>query len=1309
MTVYTTVPLDDSNLDVTVTENADLVSIDIQPASFTGSGGGGGGAVSSVNAKIGIVVLDTDDIGEGVTNLYSKQPNAITDDVTFNSVDADMYGVSKFLAKNVEGVTILTGQPVYISGHSGNTPEIKLANNTLVSEMPAFGIAVNDIANNNTGEIATGGDLLGIDTTGTSEGEVWVVGNSLYVGNNKLTNVRPTGATDKVEVIGKVIRVHAQVGQLFLAGAGRYNDVPNLAAQNVFIGNGSGVTERQLDTDDVLEGTNLYYTDARAQTLIDTLPIAYTNADLTMSGNILPSIDSDGTTGYDLGSPTKKWKDLYLSEGSLYIDNQKVIESDSGTIVVRADVDQSLQTTVSGTGVLTLSSETTINVDSTLQMGVGKKITTSNGDPVEFGDKLNLDNNQIINLADPTAGGHATNKTYVDTALFNLVNGAPTQLDTLGEIANSLGDDAAFSTTMTNALALKDTITNVDIKDAVVLASAYTYTDTEIAAIPATDLTPYSTTVQVEALPVSTFTNDSGYATTTYVDTNDATTLASANSYTASRVLTDRGTGVTSTYVATVVVGGTTFNMPAVTGEIKSDQGYFAISYAGATGITVATLTAASTYVYLDNAGALQQQVTIPTRQDWSRKIFVMRIAVDLSNNTIIGFEYLNNPLGHYANSIRDVYEYLLAQGIPFKKDQLVTGRAADLGFDVSSGTLLEFGGTGDINNANILDFPAVSNAGFFLTTRTAFDAGGNTDLPKFWDNGGTLTALGSTTVVGHRIYRFSNGNLCLQYGQGNYANINLAEAGVLLEDYVLNPILKNATFFGWWLLQETATNTGGTTLTKFVDYTIGVSGGSSSGLSGALLKGNNLSDLIDAATARTNLGIDLTTLTDVVTINPDSAGMTIGSTGNTTLNWGSDAKVQWRSTSDGGAVNQWVFDNTAANIFTGMHWRTDANKKIFRFDAVASGGVDPGDGSHQTNFVLSGVNNIFKSRQHNETKTGLLFDASYIDLDTDNGVSINGNFTFPQVDGTVDQVMSTDGTGTLSWVTASGGGATALADLSDVSELNLQNNDLLMYNSTASEWQNTNLGVSVTPTLSGAVSILAGTSYTITISNHATYDDPAYFVEVYTGTTRVVINDNVTDNQDGTLTFTAPAAGTHQIRVKCQDFGDLQSEIATYALTTSQFGGTYRYWRLTAVTSDGPTNYWGIWDLRFYTGAGQSGVQYPSNMSSDTAPSPYVASALHTYNSTYGPFRAFDSSINSFYWTIGSSSTSQQQQWLKLDLGSAVSISSMKYYNAGNTAYFPRSMTVEASNTGAFTGEETVIATLSGLPITNTTYVNIG
>ena len=355
------------------------------------------------------------------------------------------------------------------------------------------------------------------------------------------------------------------------------------------------------------------------------------------------------------------------------------------------------------------------------------------------------------------------------------------------------------------------------------------------------------------------------------------------------------GTGVTASYVSSVAVGGTTFAQPAVTGTIDSDQGNFNINYAGATGITVATLSASSTYVYIDKDGALQQQTTLPTREDWTRKIFTMRIAV--ASSVILGFEYLNNPIGHYANSIRDVYAYLLAQGIPFKKDQTVTGRAADLGFDISAGSLLEFGGTGDIYDPNIKDFSAVSNAQFFLSTRTAFDAGGNTDLPKFWDNNGVLTALGSTTLVGHRLYRFSNGNVCLQYGQGNYANMTLAKSGVALENYVLNPALANATFFGWWFIESTATNTGGTTLTDFAEYTIGIQGGSSGALAGALLKGNNLSDLLDTGAARTNLGLGTgdsptfaaLTSTGEITAN---GGIALGDNGKATFGAGDDLQI---------------------------------------------------------------------------------------------------------------------------------------------------------------------------------------------------------------------------------------------------------------------------------------------------------------------------------------------------------------------------------------------------------------------------------
>jgi hypothetical protein len=44
---------------------------------------------------------------------------------------------------------------------------------------------------------------------------------------------------------------------------------------------------------------------------------------------------------------------------------------------------------------------------------------------------------------------------YTDTAITNLVNGAPDALNTLDELAAALGDSAAFSTTVTNSIAAK--------------------------------------------------------------------------------------------------------------------------------------------------------------------------------------------------------------------------------------------------------------------------------------------------------------------------------------------------------------------------------------------------------------------------------------------------------------------------------------------------------------------------------------------------------------------------------------------------------------------------------------------------------------------------------------------------------------------------------------------------------------------------------------------------------------------------------------------------------------------------------------
>jgi len=228
-------------------------------------------------------------------------------------------------------------------------------------------------------------------------------------------------------------------------------------------------------------------------------------ANLTMGGSILPNVDSNGVTGYDLGSTTAKWKDLYLSAGSLYVNNQKVLEDDSGTIVVSADVDQGVSIKTTGTGVVTLQSATTVNMAGTLQMGAGKNITDVSGVAVSFGDKIDMSNNNIINVGTAVNATDVANKSYVDQQVSNLVNGAPGALDTLNELADALGNDAAFSATVTANIA------------------------TNAASIVSTNSTVANNATQIASNVSAIATNATAIGTkanTSYVDSQDASQLA---------------------------------------------------------------------------------------------------------------------------------------------------------------------------------------------------------------------------------------------------------------------------------------------------------------------------------------------------------------------------------------------------------------------------------------------------------------------------------------------------------------------------------------------------------------------------------------------------------------------------------------------------------------------------------------------------------------------------------------------------------------------------------------------------------------
>lgn len=94
-----------------------------------------------------------------------------------------------FIAKNTYGTTILRGQAVYVTGATGNVPNIGLAIANSTNTLPQVGVAFDNIANNAFGQVMKLGVIENIDTSAFSVGDqLWVSTN--VTGN--YTNVRPT-------------------------------------------------------------------------------------------------------------------------------------------------------------------------------------------------------------------------------------------------------------------------------------------------------------------------------------------------------------------------------------------------------------------------------------------------------------------------------------------------------------------------------------------------------------------------------------------------------------------------------------------------------------------------------------------------------------------------------------------------------------------------------------------------------------------------------------------------------------------------------------------------------------------------------------------------------------------------------------------------------------------------------------------------------------------------------------------------------------------------------------------------------------
>lgn len=167
-------------------------------------------------------------------------------------------------------------QAVVVAGAQGQRLAVKLAKaDSDANSAGTIGIVTETIAANQEGFITTSGEVRGINTTGSLQGETWTDGDILYLSPTifgAITNVKPTAPSHLV-VIGYVEYAHATQGKIFVKIDNGYEleELHNVTDTNY-------TTPQDEDSFLFFDETQTIWKRLRLDTLISTLSSSFQSA-----------------------------------------------------------------------------------------------------------------------------------------------------------------------------------------------------------------------------------------------------------------------------------------------------------------------------------------------------------------------------------------------------------------------------------------------------------------------------------------------------------------------------------------------------------------------------------------------------------------------------------------------------------------------------------------------------------------------------------------------------------------------------------------------------------------------------------------------------------------------------------------------------------------------------------------------------------------------------------------------------------------------------------------------------------------------